>query len=136
MAKRIRIKSWVKIFRELKETNAEHAPDDKAAEEIIDGLDRGSYRDVNIAATTSEAQTFPDVTTVKGVYFLADSDFDAAINGAAALAFRRLDNAETNTTEKLRMLLQANITSLTLTSPVGATFALTGVLVYVGDPTP
>lgn len=101
--------------------------------EIIDSFLRYASGKINIAATATENVPFGDVDDVRAVEVIFDGDFDVVFNGGAdTINFKR---ADTKTNRKVRMFMEADLTSVAITNP-SASAAITGTYVVWGDPVP
>ena len=127
---RIRHKANVRITDDAAGKDVLFGPDDSLAEVVIDNMQRQASGLFNIAAAGTEALSLGDVTAVKGLYIKCkDGDMDVDINALGAIQVRRAV-AGTGT---CRLLIEGNITSVSITNPDGVN-GINGVWCVWGDP--
>ena len=132
MTIRIRHKCLVRVFEAADQKDILFAPDDAGAEEVIDNFNRSVSGRFAVAIPGSEALSLRDVDDCRGIFIRAESDFELQINNSATwLVCRRGD---TKTGRKVRVFLEAVLTSVNIRPISGATVALEGVWCAFGDP--
>lgn len=86
---RVRHKVTVTIDEGSDGKNMLLAPDDVAAEVILDGPQEANVGRVALAAAAVFAVPFGSVGDARGVFLKSDGDFDVSVNGGPALQVRR-----------------------------------------------
>lgn len=128
MALRIRHKINVRVAEDADMDNLLFAPKDDLAEVTIDAYEKAVSGVIKISANTTESLSLGDVATPKGLYLRVDNDCNVNINGLGNIQLRRASTA-TGTTAKLA--IEADISSVAITAPVGVD--VRGVFCIWGD---
>lgn len=128
MAIRIKHKINVRVAEDTDMNNLLFAPKDDLAEVTIDGYEKSVSGVIKVPANTTENLSLGDVDTPKGLYLRVDNDCLVNINGLGDIQLRR---SSTATGVVAKLAIEADITSVAITAPVGAD--LNGVWCLWGD---
>lgn len=131
---RVRHKVVVTIDEASDGKNMLLAPDDVAAEIILDGPEEASVVRATLAAAGVLSVPFGSVGDARGVFLKATGDFDVSINGGAALPVRRGISAAAGGTKAAttKLFFEGLLTSVSIT----AVEALSLTAAVWGDPAP
>lgn len=116
MAIRLKHKINVRVAEDADMNNLLFAPKDDLAEVTIDAYEKAVSGVIKVSANTTESLSLGDVATPKGLYLRVDNDCNVNINGLGNIQLRRSSTA-TGTTAKLA--IEADISSVAITAPVG-----------------
>lgn len=137
MAIRVKHNVLVQISRDTAEKDKAFFPETKLV--TVDGWDRQSNSELNIAGGANENLSMGDVDAVRGIYLEVNRDADVVLNGGSDTIELRLPpgatQGGTGANDKAALFLNANISQVNVTN-TDATNALQGVYVVWGDPTP
>lgn len=94
------------------------APDDTAAEVILDGPQESSVVRTALAVAGTLAVPFGSVADARGVFIKSTGDFDVSLNGGAALQVRRGISAATGGTKAAttKFFFEGTLTSVDITA--------------------
>jgi hypothetical protein len=128
---RVRHKVTVTIDEASDGKNMLLAPDDSAAEVILDGPQECSVQRVTLGVGVPFALPFGSVTDARGIFIKSTGDFNVSLNGGPALLVRRGIAGPTGTKAlTAKLFFEGTLTSVQVT----AVEILTLTAAVWGDP--
>lgn len=96
--------------------------DSTAAAAVIDSYQHVISGRLTLPLNATYSLDFDNITAVKGIYLKVDKDCVVSINGGTGITLHLADAVSTT---RAKLFMEANITSVSITTPVGSAVELT-----------